>query len=130
MGNVKMDSNGRIGEHEPITMRILHREVHSDRAHNAKIMKAQKKILNILNMLHRKVNKYCGTKKVDSARHVAASKSHSIRDEHGNDRQSRNMRRQHHSPKKYSSKSHAILGPGCISSVSPVRSVGLLYFLQ
>jgi len=107
MGNVKMESNTRRGKHEPVTMRILNREVHNYREHNEKIMKAQKKILNILNMLHRQVNKYSSTKQVDSSRHVIASKYHSTRDENGNDRKSRSINRHHHSIEKSTRKSHA-----------------------
>jgi hypothetical protein len=72
-------------------------------------------------MLHRKVNKDSGTKQVTSARQVATSRSHSRRDDHGNDRQSRSMSRHHHSPEKSTRRAHASLGPGSIPSVSPVR---------
>jgi hypothetical protein len=64
----------------------MQREVQSYREDNEKIMKSQEEILWSLNMLHRQANKDSGTKQVDSARHVTTSKSHSRRDEHGNDR--------------------------------------------
>jgi hypothetical protein len=49
-------------------------------------MKAQEEILHILNMLHKQVNKYSGTKKVTSVRQVTTSISQRKKDEHGNDR--------------------------------------------
>jgi hypothetical protein len=50
-------------------------------------MKAQEEILQSLNMLHKQVNKYSGTKQATSARQVSTSRSHRKRDDHGNDRQ-------------------------------------------
>jgi hypothetical protein len=43
-------------------MRILHREVQSYREDNENIMKDQEEIIQILNMLHKKVKKYSGAK--------------------------------------------------------------------
>jgi hypothetical protein len=40
MSNSKIESNGRRGKHEPVTMRILQREVHNYRDNNEKIMKS------------------------------------------------------------------------------------------
>jgi hypothetical protein len=39
MGNVETNSNGRRGRHEPITMRILKREVQRYRFDNENIIK-------------------------------------------------------------------------------------------
>jgi hypothetical protein len=72
-------------------------------------------------MLHRQANKYSGTKKVDSVRHVMTYRSHNRRDYHGNGRKSRSMRRHHHSIDKSTRISHANSGPGRNPSVSPVR---------
>jgi hypothetical protein len=49
-------------------------------------MKAQEEILQSLNMLHKKVNKYSGTKQEVSARQVLTSRYHNIKDGHMNDR--------------------------------------------
>ena len=70
-------------------------------------MKAQEEILQSLNIFHKKVKKDSGTKKVASARHVSTSRSHTKRDGHGNDRQSRSMSMHHHSPKKSTKITHA-----------------------
>jgi hypothetical protein len=121
MGNVEMESNGRRGRQEPITMRSLHREVESYREYNEKIMKSQEEILQSLNMLHRQANKDSGTKKVDSDRHVTTSKSHRRRDEHGNDRNSRRMSRWPSFPKSITRRAHKISMPGRNPSVSPIR---------
>ena len=86
MGNFETESNGRRDRKELVTMKILHREVQIYRDDNEKIMKDQEEILQILNMFHKKVNKDFLTKKVSSARQVFASRSHSKRDDHGNDR--------------------------------------------
>ena len=40
MGNVVTESNGRRDRQEPVTMIILHREVHIYRDNNERIMKA------------------------------------------------------------------------------------------
>jgi hypothetical protein len=102
-------------------MRSLHREVQSYRVDNERIIKAQEEILQSLNMLHKKVNKDSGTKKATSARQVSTSRSHRKRDDHGNDRNSRSMRRHHHSPRQSTRRTHASSGPGSIPSVSLVR---------
>jgi len=62
MGNVEIDSNGRRDRQDPVTMRSLHREVKSYRDDNERIMKAHEEILQILNMLHKHVNKDSRTK--------------------------------------------------------------------
>jgi hypothetical protein len=67
-------------------MKSLQREVKSYMADNEKIMKAREEILQSLNMLQKQDNKDSGTKQEASARHVTTSRSHSRRDEHGNDR--------------------------------------------
>jgi hypothetical protein len=121
MGNVEIKSNGRRGRHEPVTMRSLHREVWRYRENNEKIMKAQQKILQSLNMLHWQVKQNSGTKQADIARQVIASRSHNRRDDHGNDRQSRFMSRCHHSPRKSNRSAHASLGLRSNTSVSPVK---------
>jgi hypothetical protein len=102
-------------------MRSLQREVQSYRDDNENIMKAQEEILQSLNMLQRQANKDSGTKQETSARQVTTSRSHSRRDEHGNDRKSRSMRRHHHSPEKSTRRAHASSGPGSNPSVSPMR---------
>jgi hypothetical protein len=86
MGNVERDFNGRRGRQDPITMRSLHREVHSYMVDNENINNAQEEILQSLNMFHKQVKKDFRTKKESSARKVTASKSHSRRDDHENDR--------------------------------------------
>jgi hypothetical protein len=72
-------------------------------------------------MLHRKSNKYFRTKKESIARHATISKYHNRRDDHGNDRNSRRMRKLHHSLRKSTRRFHASLGPGRNPSVSPMR---------
>jgi hypothetical protein len=67
-------------------MRSLHREVQSYRVDNERIMKAQEKILQSLNMLHKQVNKDSSTKQAASARQISACSSQSKRDVHGNGR--------------------------------------------
>jgi hypothetical protein len=84
-------------------------------------MKAWEKILQNLNMFHKQVNKYFGTKKETSAIKLSTSRSHRKRDDHGNDRQSRSMSRCHHSPRKSTRGSHESSGLGSIPSVSLVR---------
>jgi len=102
-------------------MSIQQREVQIYRDNNEKIIKSQENILQILNMLQKQDNKDSSTKQEASSRHVTACKSHSIRDEHGNDKNSRRRRKFHHSPNQSTRKSHAILGLGSIPSVSLVR---------
>jgi hypothetical protein len=72
-------------------------------------------------MFHKQVNKDYGTKKATSARQVSSSRSHSKMDDHGNDRQSIIMRKNHHSPGKSTRITHASSGLGSIPSVSLVR---------
>jgi len=57
MGNDEIDSNGRREMQEPVTMKILQREVQSYRVDDEKIMKAREEIIQRLNMLHKKFNK-------------------------------------------------------------------------
>jgi hypothetical protein len=134
MGNVGTKSNGRRDKHEPITMKSLQRQVQSYRVDNEKIMKTQKEILQSLNMSQKKANKDYGTKQEASARQVTASKSHSRRNEHGNDRKSRSRdhhspkqsrksrsrSRGHHSPEQSTRRAHVSSRPGSIPSVSLV----------
>ena len=80
-------------------MRSLHREVQSYMDDNERIMKAHEEILMRLNMLHKQVNKDSSTKQATSAIQVSTSRSHSKRDDHGNDRHSRSMSRRHDSPR-------------------------------
>jgi hypothetical protein len=112
LGNVETHSNGRRGGHELVTMRSLYREVQSYLEYNERIMKDEEEILQSLNMLHNKVNKDSCTKKEDSARKLTASRSHSKRDDHGNDRKSRSMSRFHHSPRNSTRITHESSGPG------------------
>jgi hypothetical protein len=106
MGNVETKYNGRRGKEKPIIMRSLHREVQSYRSDNERIMNAQEEILESLNMLHMQVNKDSGTKQAASARQVTTSRSQSRRDDNGNDRQSRSMRRHRHSPRQSTRRTH------------------------
>jgi methyl coenzyme M reductase gamma subunit len=85
MGNVETKSNLRRDMQEPVTMRSLHREVQRYRVDNERIMKAEEEILQILNMLHKQFTKDYETKQATSARQVTTSRSHSKRDDHGND---------------------------------------------
>jgi hypothetical protein len=84
-------------------------------------MKAREEILQILNMLHKKVNKESSTKQATSVRKVSTSRSHSKRNDHGNDRKSRSMRKRHHSLRQSTRKTHASSGPGRSPSVFLVR---------
>jgi hypothetical protein len=93
MGNVEIESNGRRYRQDLVTMRIFDREVKSYKDDNEKFMKAREEILQILNMFHKKVNKYDGTKQASSDREVSTSRSHRKMDDHKNDRKSRSMRR-------------------------------------
>jgi hypothetical protein len=81
MGSVETKSNGRRGMQDHVTMRILLREVQSYRVDNENIMKAQKEILQSLNMLQRKANKNFGTKKESISRNVKTFRSYSRKDE-------------------------------------------------
>jgi hypothetical protein len=121
MGNVEKNSNGRRGRKEPVTMRNLHREVHSYKEDNERIVKSQGEILQSSNMLHRKVNKEYGSKQETSAIQVETSRSQSRRDDHENDTQSRRLSRCHHPPRKSIRINHESSRPGSIPSVSPVR---------
>ena len=121
MGNAETESYGIRDKQENVTMRSFYREVRRYRDDNERIMKAREEVLHSLNMLHKQVNKYSGTKQAASARQVLTSRSHSKRDDHGNDRQSRSMSRRHHSPKQSTIRTHASLRPGSIPSVSHVQ---------
>jgi hypothetical protein len=121
MGNAKTESNGRRDGQEPVTMRRLHREVQRYIVDNERIMKARENILQSLNMLHKQFNKDSDTKQETSARKVSASRFHSKRDDHGNDRQAISMSRRHHSPRQSTKRTHASSGPGSNPSVSLVR---------
>ena len=121
MGNDETNSNGIRDRKGHVTMRSMHRDVKSYKVDNERIIKAQEEILQSLNMLHKQVNKYSGTKQVVSARQVSTSRSHNKRDDHGNDRMSRSMRRIHHSPSQSIRRTHVSLGPGSIPSVSHIR---------
>jgi len=120
MGNVEIESNGCRGRKDPVTMRSLHGEVHIYRAYNKRNMKAQEVILQSLNMFHRKFNKDSGTKQETSFRQVTASRSHSKRDDHGNDKQSRRMSRHHQYPRESTRRTHAFSGLGSNPRVSHV----------
>jgi hypothetical protein len=105
MGNVDTDSNGRRDMQERVTMSRLHREVHSYRDDNERIMKAQEEILQIKNMLQNQVNKDLGTRQEASAKKVEVSRSHYRRDDHGGSRKSRSIsRHQHHHSLGYSTR--------------------------
>jgi len=52
---------------------------------------------------------------------VTPSRSHGIRDDHGNDRQSISMRRHHHSPEKSTRIAQASSSLGSSPSVSPIN---------
>jgi hypothetical protein len=99
MGNAETESNGRRDSQELVTMRSLHREVHNYRDNNEMIMNAHEEIIQILNMLHKRVNKDYDTKQSISDRQVSTSRSHRKMDDHENDRQSKSMRIHHHSPR-------------------------------
>jgi hypothetical protein len=119
MGNFEIESNGRRGRQELVTMRSLQREVQSYREDKEKIMKSRKEILQSLNILQRQSNKDSGTNPTTSARQVTTSKFHNKRDDHGNDKKSRSVSRHHHSPKqsnyKSSCKFMAREQPKCVS---------------
>jgi hypothetical protein len=121
MGNAKTKSNGRRDRKEHVTMRSVHREVQRYRDDNENIKKAQEEILQRLNMLHKKVNKYFGTNKETSVIKVSTSRSHRKMDDHGNDRHPRRMSRHHHSQRHFTSRTHAISIPGSIPSVSLIQ---------
>jgi hypothetical protein len=121
MGNVEIESNRRRGMQKIVTMRTMHREVQSYRDDNERIMKAEEEILQSLNVLHKKVNKNSSTKKETSARQVITSRSQSRRDDHGNDRKSRNTRRHHNYPRKSTKRTHVSSRPGSRPSVSPFK---------
>jgi hypothetical protein len=72
-------------------------------------------------MLHKKVNKDSSTKKTTSSREVSTSRSHSKRDDHGNDKKSRRMTKNHNCPRKSTRRTSASLGIGSIQSVSLVQ---------
>ena len=72
-------------------------------------------------MLNKQVKKDSGSKKADSAWHVATLESHSRMDDQGNERQLRSMRRHHNYPRKSTRRAHAISGPRSSPSVSHVR---------
>jgi hypothetical protein len=84
-------------------------------------MKAKEEILQNLNMLQKQAKKNFGTKPKSSARQVTTSKSHRIRDEHGNDRQTMSRSRHHQSLEKYTRRAHASSGLESIPSVSPIK---------
>jgi hypothetical protein len=67
-------------------MRSLQREVQSYRVDNENIMKVQEELLQILNMLQKKSNKYSRTRQEGSAIQVTSSKSHRKRDGQGNNK--------------------------------------------
>jgi len=68
-------------------------------------------------MLHNKFNKDSSINQSSISRQVSTYRSQRKGDDHGNDRQLRNMRRCHHSPKKYTRRNHESLGLGRIPSV-------------
>jgi hypothetical protein len=72
-------------------------------------------------MIQRQSNKYSRTKQVVSAKQVATSGSHNRRDEHGNDRNSRSMSRNHNYLDPCTRRAHESTGLGSIPSVSPIR---------
>jgi hypothetical protein len=57
MGNAEIEFNGRRGRKYIVTMRNLHRELHTYRENNEIIMRYQEEIIQSLNMLYRQVNK-------------------------------------------------------------------------
>jgi hypothetical protein len=60
--------------------------------------------------------------RLNSARHVTTSKSHSRRDDHGNDRKSRSMSKCHHSPEKSIRRAPSSSWLGSSPSVSLVKT--------
>jgi hypothetical protein len=61
IGNVEIGLNGRRDRKDPITMRILHKEMQSYRDDNERIMKDQGEIHQSLNIFHKKFNKESDT---------------------------------------------------------------------
>jgi hypothetical protein len=120
MGNVEIESNGRIYRQELVNMRSLHREVQIYIDDNEMIKKDQEEIIESLNVLHKKFNKDSGTKQATSVIQVLVFRSQRKRDDHGNDMKSRSMSRCHHSTRKSTRRTHAILGPRSKPSVSYV----------
>jgi hypothetical protein len=84
-------------------------------------MKDLEEIIQSLNKLQKQAKKDPNTKQESSARQVTASKSHSRRDEHGNERKLRSKSIFHHSLGKYTRRAHASLGAGSSPSVSHVK---------
>jgi hypothetical protein len=84
-------------------------------------VKTQEEILQSFNMLKNHAKMDSSTKPQVSARQLEASKTHSKRDGHGNDRKSRNRIILHHSIEKSTGRYHASSRPGRNPSVSPVR---------
>jgi len=91
-------------------MRTLQREMHSFRDDNESIMKCHEEILQILNMLQKKFNKYLGTKQEDGARKVETSISHDRTDDHEGSRWSRSisMHQHDHSPEHLTRRGYAL----------------------
>jgi hypothetical protein len=86
MGNDDTKPSGRSDMKEPVTMRILQRELQSYWDDIENIMKALEDILQSLNMLlqipnmlYKQVNKDSGTEKEASARHMELSSSNDRR---------------------------------------------------
>jgi hypothetical protein len=71
-------------------------------------------------MLHKQVKKDSCTKQETSARQVSTSRSQSKMDDHGNDRKSISMSRNHHYPNKSTRRTHASSWTRSNPSVSPV----------
>jgi hypothetical protein len=117
MGNVVTESSGRRDRHGTVTVRSLQKEVQSYRVDNERTMKAQEEILQSLNMLQKQVKKDSHVKQAASARQVSTSRSHSKRDDHENDKQSRSMSRHHHSLRNSIRRTHASSGLRSIPSV-------------
>jgi hypothetical protein len=120
MGNVETKYDGRRGRKEPVTMRILQREVQNYREYNDNFMKYQEEIPKRVNMMQRKSNKDSSTKQTTSARQVTTSISHRKRYDHGNDIYLRCMSMHHNSSRKYIRRAHASLELRRIPSVSLV----------
>jgi hypothetical protein len=75
-------------------------------------------------MLQKQANKEFGTNQEANARQVETSKSHSRRDDHGNDMHSTSSSRHHHSLNHSTKRTHANSGPRSITSMSPARIQG------
>jgi hypothetical protein len=103
-------------------MRSLQKEVKSYREYNERMIISQEELLQSMNMLQRKVNKYSGTKKETSANQVEASKSHDRRDDHGESRKSRSVGRNLHSPRHPTKKLYACSRLESIPTMSPVKN--------